>query len=312
MPLHLYILIALTVACGGVALWSALVSPRQAVRARLEAIRGGGAPPASPSGLSVFADQGPRSTPERLLASLGQKQATQGGATAKNLGAQLRHAGFRRPSAPAIALGIRAVLLVGLPLMVSPFLVRMIGSAPTDIALACGAPAVLGYILPSFVIGTLASHRQTRINAALPDVLDLLVLCMEAGLGLNAAITRVAEERAGSSDPLGQELGQLANELRVGVPRRDALTGLAERVGIGDLRTVVAQLIHTERLGGNVGPALRAQSEAIRSSRKLRCEEVANKMPVRMLLPTLVFVMPLFIVLFTPVLMRATAILSGE
>jgi tight adherence protein C len=196
--------------------------------------------------------------------------------------------------------------MFGLALLVGPALVALLGAGNDWVmTLAVVAmPAIAGYMLPTFALAKMVKSRQVAINSALPDVLDLLVLCMEAGLGLNAAIARVAEERGHQKDPLGAEFQQLASELRVGVPRRDALQNLASRVGSGDLRTVVAQLIHTERLGGNVAPALRAQSEAVREARKLRTEEIANKLPVKMLAPTLVFIMPLFIVMFTPVVIK--------
>jgi len=113
-------------------------------------------------------------------------------------------------------------------------------------------------------------------------------------------------------DPLGQELAQLAHELRAGVPRKDALQNLAERAGSADLRTVVAQLVHTERLGGNVGPALRAQSETVRTTQKLRAEEIANRMPIKMLLPTVMFMPALFIAIIAPVALRIAAVLSAN
>jgi tight adherence protein C len=312
LPLHLYLLIGLTVTCASAVVWSVLGATRGDVRARLEAInaRQTGVGGASSENVSVITDDTPRSLGERVLISLGTKQANKQGRD--SLRATLRHAGFRRPSALPILLGIRVVLMVGFPMLTSAFVMPMLGDDPTTAMLGLGAAAGLGYMLPAFAVKQLAAKRQVAINAALPDVLDLLVLCMEAGLGLNAAITRVAEERSGGGDILGNEFERLANELRVGVPRKDALQNLADRVGSGDLRTVVAQLIHTERLGGNVGPALRAQSESVRAARRLRTEEIANQMPVKMLLPTLVFVIPLFIILFAPVFISVMKTLGWE
>jgi tight adherence protein C len=186
-------------------------------------------------------------------------------------------------------------------------LFSMLPSDPMTALVVLAGPAAAGYALPGVVIGRMVARRHVKITAALPDVLDLLVLCMEAGLGLNAAITRVAEERADGRDPLGEEFAQLANELRVGVSRKDALTNLATRVGSKDVRTVVAQLIHTERLGGNVGPALRSQAETVRATRKMRIEEIANRAPVKMLFPTMIFVMPLFIFIFAPLVIEVMA-----
>jgi tight adherence protein C len=95
------------------------------------------------------------------------------------------------------------------------------------------------------------------------------------------------------------------------VPRKDGLTNLATRAGSEDLRSVVAQLVHTERLGGNVGPALRLQSESVRSAHKLRAEEIANRMPIKMLIPTVLFMPALFIAIIAPVVLRVMAVLSS-
>jgi len=309
MPLHLYLLIIVTFGCAAVAVWSLLNSSREVVRARLDALVPGAAVPQGE--VSVIADETPKHVAERVLVTLGKSQARQQSAErSKSLKATLRHAGFRRPIAPYVALGVRVILMIGLPLLALPIAYKLDINDPLYLMAFAGMPAAFGYILPSFVIGKMVSARQVNVTAALPDVLDLLVLCMEAGLGLNAAIARVAEERAGRRDPLAEEFSQLANELRVGVPRKDALANLADRVGSSELRTVVAQLIHTERLGGNVGPALRAHSDAVRAARRLRAEEIANKMPVKMLIPTMFFVLPLFIIMFTPVIIRVMEIMS--
>jgi tight adherence protein C len=200
--------------------------------------------------------------------------------------------------------------MFGLPAVLAPLAYAYSGGKMGLVILMMVAPLALGYILPTFVISSMATGRKRRIDSGLPDVLDLLVLCMEAGLGLNAAITRVAEERSDPKDPIGQELSQLASELRAGVPRKDALTNFAERTGSEDLRTVVAQLVHTERLGGNVGPALRLQSESVRTTHKLRAEEIANRMPIKMLLPTVLFMPALFIAIIAPVVIRVLAVME--
>lgn len=312
MPIQLYALVALTFAMLVAAVWSLLQGSQSGVRARLKAVSGHRT--GTEAAVSVISEDTPKNLGEKVLASIGSRQVeTQKAESHETLRVQLRHAGFRRPTAVAIALGIRVLLMFALPALVGPVLVPLLGFQGdllmTIVVMA--APAIAGYMLPAFVVGNMVKKRQVAINAALPDVLDLLVLCMEAGLGLNAAIARVAEERGNQKDPLGAEFQQLANELRVGVPRRDALQNLASRVGSGDLRTVVAQLIHTERLGGNVAPALRAQSDAVREARKLRTEEIANKLPVKMLAPTLVFITPLFIVMFTPVLIKMMETFNG-
>jgi len=251
----------------------------------------------------VISEDAPRSVWERMFLAVGKSKKPTAGQQKGTLSTNLRHAGFRRPSAVAITHGVRIVLVVALPFLAFPFVLTFTGDR-TATMLFLVAPAMLGYILPPMVVGRMARKRMVKIDAALPDVLDLLVLCMEAGLGMNAAVARVAQERSGMRDPLGMELGHLANELRVGVSRADALRGLAERTGSPDLRTVASQLIHTEKLGGAVGPALRAQSETVRAARQLRAEEIANKLPIKMLLPTILFIIPLFIVIMVPIGMK--------
>lgn len=307
MPILVYILVAVTFILLVAAVWSLLDGSQAGVRARLETFTSATPTVVAGGEVSVITDDSPKNIGEKVLVSIGSRQVdTQKEESKESLRTLLRHAGFRRPSAIPIALGIRLLLMFAIPLLFGPALVALLGyqgDLTMTIAIM-GACAGLGYQLLTVALNRKVRARQVAINAALPDVLDLLVLCMEAGLGLNAAIARVAEERGHQKDPLGAEFLQLANELRVGVPRRDALANLAERVGSGDLRTVVAQLIHTEKLGGNVAPSLRAQSDSVRESRKLRTEEIANKLPVKMLAPTLVFITPLFIVMFTPVVIK--------
>jgi tight adherence protein C len=244
--------------------------------------------------------------------ALGRGQAS-GPSTGRRqtLGTTLVHAGFRRPTALAFALGARVALVVVLPAIAAPFLFAAFRDRPALAIIFMALPVGLAYLLPTILLGRMAAARKLRIDSALPDVLDLLVLCIEAGLSLNAGIGRVADERSGKNDPLGQELAHLANELRLGVPRKDAFRSLADRTGSDDLRAVVAHLVQTERLGGNLGPALRAQSEMVRMSRRLRTEEAANKMPLKMLLPLVCFMPALFIVIIVPVALRLVAAVSG-
>jgi len=312
MPLHLYILIGLTVGAAALGLWAALGASQAGVRARLQAITKPTAAAESMEEISVIEEDKPKNVGERVLVAVGESQASKQSAERREtLRSMLRHAGFRRPSAIALVLGLRVVLMIGLPVLSAPMVFSIAGNDPTTGLILLLAPAALGYSLPSIIIGRMVKKRHVKITASLPDVLDLLVLCMEAGLGLNAAITRVAEERANGKDPLGEEFSQLANELRVGVPRKDALLNLAVRVGSPDLRTVVAQLIHTERLGGNVGPALRSQADSVRTTRKMRIEEIANKAPVKMLMPTMIFILPLFIYLFAPIVLQVMSSFQG-
>lgn len=309
VPIELFGLVALTIAALATTIWSTLQSKGTKVQERLEALTNR---PAAGLPISVMTDEEPKRPWERLLIWLGRRQADgQELARTNNLRTLLNQAGFRRASAIYLVLGIRAVLMFGVPLCLAPLVFSRARLPTSGTALFAVVFMGFGFLFPTIVIGRLASIRRTRITAGLPDVLDLIVLCVESGLGLHAAITRVADDRADTRDPLGQELAQLANELRVGVPRRDALRNLATRTGSEDLRSLVGHLIQSERLGGNIGVALRAQADTSRAQRKLRAEEIANRMPVKMLLPTVMFMPALFLVIFVPVALHAMAVLSG-
>jgi tight adherence protein C len=311
LPAELLALLALSIATLAAAVGSHLRSRPSALRARLEAIAN---PLRRDAPVTLIAEDAPKKLWERLLIVLGRTQGDGEARTSAGdtLRARLRYAGFRGPSAVHIVLGIRLILACGLPVLAAPLFLAEVGHRrPLAGAALLGALAALGFMLPAFMAGRLAVERQRRIGAALPDVVDLLVLCVEAGLGLQAAIARVAEARATPRDPLGKELAHLAAELRVGVPRRQALHNLVERTGSEDVRALVAHLNQTERLGGSVAPALRAQSQAARAMRKLRAEEIANRLPVKMLLPTALFMPALFLVIFVPVVLQASEALSG-
>jgi tight adherence protein C len=309
LPIELLVLLAATIATTALAVWSHLRARPSAIQARLEAIA---SPLRGDAPVPLITDEAPTRLWERVLVLLGRTQSASDDTTARStLRQQLRYAGFRNASAIHVVMGTRLLLTCLLPVVVSPLVLARVGQRPLAGTAVLATLAAAGFILPGLVVGAAARERQRRINAAMPDVVDLLVLCVEAGLGLQAAIARVAESRAVSRDALGEELAHLAAELRVGVPRRQALRNFADRTGSEDVRALVAHLNQTERLGGNVGPALRAQSQAARAMRRLRAEEVANRLPVKMLLPTALFMPALFLVIFVPVVLQASEVLSG-
>jgi tight adherence protein C len=311
LPPEILGMVGLTIAALATAIYS-LINNRTAgdVQVRLDALTNPNRPA---EGVSLMTDDDGQSVWQRLLIRLGRSQDADARTNKQrnSLRQTIRHAGFRSPSAIHVVLGIRVVLGLVLPALSAPILLKSDPNRAPATMLFCFVLFAIGFLLPAFIIGRMAKKRQLAIKVALPDVLDLLVLCIESGLGLNAAIARVAEDRAEMKDPLGDELGVLSNELRVGVPRRDALRNVGERTGSDELRSLVAHMIQTERLGGNIGPAIRAQSDGVRAARRFRAEEIANRMPVMMLLPTVMFMPALFIVIFVPVALQAVRILSG-
>jgi tight adherence protein C len=195
-------------------------------------------------------------------------------------------AGYRSNEAVIVFFGIRAAFaLLAFAVMMSPLIAR----PNLFMALAaCG----IGYLLPSMVLGRLAKKRQHRIRLGLPDALDLLVVSVEAGLGLDQAIQRVAQELEFAHKDLSDELSLINLELRAGKARVDALHNLAERTGVDDVASLVAMLVQTDKFGTSVAQSLRVHSETLRTKRRQRAEEAAAKTGVKMVFPLVFCIFP--------------------
>jgi tight adherence protein C len=215
------------------------------------------------------------------------------------------HAGFRRHDALVVFLGIRAgCALACFALVATPVFFR------ATIPLALGV-AALGYVLPAIVLARLARARQHRVRLSLPDALDLLVVSVEAGLGLDQAIQRVADELAPVHPELGEDLRQINLELRAGTARAEALHNLAVRTGVDDLVSLVAVLVQTDKFGTSVAQALRVYSDVLRTKRRQRAEEAAAKTAVKMVFPLVICIFPaIWIVTLGPAAMKFVAILG--
>ena len=199
---------------------------------------------------------------------------------------RLTTAGFRNHEAVAVFFGIRlGCALILFALLASPLVMR------PNIALALGACG-LGYLLPGMVLGRMAKRRQHRVRLGLPDALDLLVVSVEAGLGLDQAIQRVGEEIAFAHPDLSDELRLINLELRAGKGRVDALKNLAARTGVDDVASLVAMLVQTDKFGTSVAQSLRVHSETVRTKRRQRAEEAAAKTGVKMVFPLVFCIFP--------------------
>jgi tight adherence protein C len=166
-------------------------------------------------------------------------------------------------------------------------------------ALAAG---IVGYLLPDVVLSRLASARQLAITNALPDTLDQLTICVEAGLGFDSAMARIARSGEG---PLTGEIARLLQDLRVGVPRSEALQALLERTDVPELRQFVHAVIQAETYGVPVSKVLRAQATEQREKRRFRAEERAMKLPVKVIFPLVFCILPvLFIVVISPAFIK--------
>jgi tight adherence protein C len=164
-----------------------------------------------------------------------------------------------------------------------------------------GVIALLGFYLPDLYLKLLIRWRKEQIVQGFPDALDLLVVCVEAGMGLDAAISRVSEEISMSSRVISEEFRILNLELRAGKSRLEALRNLGTRTDVEEVRSFATLLIQTDRFGTSVAQALRVHSDAMRTQRYQRAEELAGKIPVKMMFPLILFIFPaIFVVVVGP------------
>jgi tight adherence protein C len=199
---------------------------------------------------------------------------------------RLVQAGFRRDDALTIFFGIRVALALSLFLLLStPILVR-----PNLLLALTGVFA--GYLLPGIALARMVKRRQHKIRLALADALDLLVVSVEAGLGLDQALLRVAAELEFAYPELAGELKLINLELRAGKPRAEALRNLADRTGVDDLSALVTMLIQTDKFGTSVAQSLRVYSDTLRTKRRQRAEEAAAKTGVKMVFPLVFCIFP--------------------
>lgn len=186
-------------------------------------------------------------------------------------------------------LRVIASTAAGLLLLVAAI---MLGKSAAAILLFTFLGVVLGAILPVIYLQRRARMRQLEIARQLSDILDLLVVCVEAGLGLHEAIKVVATESERQGQVIGRELSLVASEISAGATLGQALRNLADRTAVEDIRPLAATLIQSEQLGGQIAPALHASSDALRTRRRLRAEEAAQKTTIKILFPLVLFILP--------------------
>ncbi|MHC1789950.1 type II secretion system F family protein [Solidesulfovibrio sp.] len=223
----------------------------------------------------------------------------------------LVQAGYRQASAVEIFWGMKAgCAFVGLVLGT---LAAMSGRVPGQYKMfAVVGLVALGFYLPGFILDSRVKARQKAITRSLPDALDMLVVCVEAGMGLDQAIYRVCVELAQKDPILSSELRLLTLELRAGKSRREALKNLSTRVGLEDLGSLVAMLIQTDMFGTSIAQTLRVYAESMRTKRFQLAEELAAKLPVKLLFPLMFFIFPtLLIVILGPAGIRIAQMFGG-
>lgn len=212
------------------------------------------------------------------------------------------HAGFRSETAPAYYFAAKTLLALALPavslLIAAPRLSA--GHTLSALFILLGASAI-GFYAPNAVLSRLMIGRQRAVTEALPDAVDLMTVCVEAGLGLDAAMLRVTEELGAKSPALKTELELVLLELRAGSGREKALRNLAIRTGVEDINTLTTMLIQADRFGTSVGDSLRVYTDGMRTRRRMKAEELAAKIALKLLFPLIFFIFPtLMVVLVGP------------
>ena len=293
LPLLAFAFGSLLIAAGAMVMW-----PRSAaaVERRLNEIAGDHA------GSAVQDRSYRRSLTDRVkrLGELVPKSASETGKLQRKLVA----AGYRQHEAIWIFFGIRiGVALACFAISTVPIFFR------PNLAASLGA-AGLGYLLPSMILGRQARRRQHQIRLSLPDALDLLVVSVEAGLGLDQAIQRVGDELAFAHPDLADELRLINLELRAGSARSEALHNLATRTGVDDVASLVSMLVQTDKFGTSVAQSLRVHSDTLRTKRRQRAEEAAAKTGVKMVFPLVFCIFPaIWVVTIGPAAIKFVTVL---
>jgi tight adherence protein C len=215
-------------------------------------------------------------------------------------------AGLRKRNITTVFWGTKCFLAMSLPvcfILVRVTLFKLVN--PTMALTICLVLAIAGFYFPDAWLHMRIARRRDRIFRGLPDVLDILVVCVEAGMGLDAAIKRVAEEIKLSNKAMSDELKLYNLELSAGKQRQDALRNLAMRTNLEDINSFVTLLIQTEKFGSSIVQALRVYADAFRSKRYLMAEEMAAKVPVKLIVPLILFIFPaLFVAIAGPAAIR--------
>lgn len=286
----------------GVAFW---LTRREEVKRRLDGLGG------SESNIDAAPGGAWHARVVKVVGPMARLSSPKEGWEQSNLRVRFMQAGLREQSWPVIYFAAKTILAFALP----GLFVLFVGSRSVPLQLSSYLLVLLllaaaGYYLPNILLANLIVRRRQELQDALPDALDLMTVCVEAGLGLDAAMNRAASEIGLRSAALSDELNLVALELRMGLKREHALRNLALRTGVDDISSFVAMLVQADRFGTNVAEALRIQADTMRTHRRLRAEERAAKIPLKLLFPLIFFIFPsLFVVLMGPAVINIYRIL---
>jgi tight adherence protein C len=308
MLILVLILVALSAACVVLFLGEVVPGRQGALSRRLAELE------ASREGTPEILKRRRRQLQAERLAGVIEALGTRAEASYQNLSAlrlRLIQAGYPNPSAVPLFLGTRIVLPVVLGFG-GMFLVFAAGYGMVMASLVTVWGLGFGYVAPTFHVSMRRAKRMKEMQKALPDALDMLVVCVEAGLGLNQAMVRVSEEIERISRVLSEQLSLVNLEIRAGTAREEALRNLGERTGLDDLKSLVAMLIQTDRFGTSIATALRVQADTLRTKRRQRAEEAAAKTTIKLVFPLVLFIFPaMFVVILGPALITIMDALSN-
>lgn len=224
---------------------------------------------------------------------------------------ELLNAGFRGENAVAVYSGLKVIAMLLAVAIATPIVFGKIGLTQTGltyIILAAG----FGFYLPGLIVGNLKTKRMESIFLGLPDAIDLMVVCVEAGLGLDTAMRRVTTELSTACPALCEEFAIANFQVQMGRVRKDVLRDLGIRTGVDDLRALAAVIIQAEKFGSSIGSALRVQSDSMRTKRRQLAEERAAKTAVKIMIPLVLFIFPgVFVVLVGPAGMQIAKTMMG-
>jgi tight adherence protein C len=223
-------------------------------------------------------------------------------------------AGIRRRNALVIFFGSKALCAMSLSMIFVAAVLLFRWKIPVmGVLFLVVVLSLLGFFLPNLWLSWKTAKRQEAIMSGFPDALDLLAVCVEAGMGLDAAVRRVGEEMRFSNKTISEEFQILNLETRAGKDRKNAMKSMAERIDLEDVNSWISLLIQTDKLGTSIAQALRTQSDSLRIKRSQRVEEMAAKVPVKLLFPTIFCIFPaLFVVILGPAAIRILKVLASH
>ena len=304
----IYLLIlsaAVSVGLGVLAVGEAMPSRPKKVDERIATIRG-----TSKESLLKRARQRRRERLEALLEEMGDKLPTRA-SDRDTVRRRLGQAGFRKPGAVGTYWSSRIVLAAVLGGSTA-ILFPLAGMTPRVTFFVTVYAAGMGWVVPGILVASRARARMKSVRRALPDATDLLVVCVEAGLALNPALVRVADEMAHSAPVLAEEFMIVNGQIRAGASRQVALEGIAERTGLKEMRALSTMLIQTDRFGTSVAESLRVHSESLRTERRQQIEEASAKTTIKMVFPLVLCIFPaMFVVILGPGFITILQTLGG-